>query len=406
MTESPVVPNLKALLGFDPTDPAFLVNPYPAYAKLRRESPVLRTPAGFWVLTRYDECFTVLQDDRFGYPEGDPGDGFFVAGFAKQRNFLFFMNPPDHTRMRKTVRVGLSPKVVHALRPYVQAAADKLLDEAMAGGGEFDLVESFAHPLPFGTICELLDVPDADRPMIHRLAAEYLAGIGASFAVTEEQAVARDRALDELNDYFRTLAMERAGNPGPDILTHLVKSEDAGEMTENELLGTCVLLFVAGHGTTTNMIGNATLALIRHPDQLARFLGEPELEANAIEELLRYDISTHQSFRIARQDLELGGQQISAGDSLLVVRGSANRDPEMFADPDRLDLARGDSRHLGFGNGRHICLGSALARMQIRVALRTLFTRDPTLRVATDDLRYYPSLLQRGLLSLPLKPAA
>jgi cytochrome P450 len=404
MTESPAVPDLKTMLGLDPTDPAFLADPYPAYARLRRESPVLRTPAGFWLLTRYDECCTVLQDDRYGYPEGDPGDSFFVAGFAKQRNFLFFMNPPDHTRMRGSVRTALTPKIVHALRPYVQAATDRLLDEAMSGGGEFDLVNSVAHPLPFGTICELLAVPDADRPMIHRLAAQYLAGIGASFAVTRELGEARDRALDELNEYFRTLALERSGTPGPDILTHLVKAEAAGSMSETELLGTCVLLFVAGHGTTTNMIGNAALALIRHPHELARFLGEPDLEGNAIEELLRYDSSTHQSYRLAREDTELGGQRISKGEQLLVVRGSANRDPEIFTDPDRLDLSRGDTRHLTFGNGRHICLGSALARMQIRVALRTLFTRSPTLRLATENLEYYPSLLQRGLKALPLLP--
>jgi cytochrome P450 len=307
--------------------------------------------------------------------------------------------------MRRTVREGLTPKVVHALRPYVQTVVDQLLDKALADGTEFDLVSELAHPLPFGVICELLAVPEADRPMIHRLAQEYLAGIGAKFSVTAEQEVARDVALDELNDYFGALAAERHTTPGHDVLTHLVKSRDAGGLSEDELLGTCVLLFVAGHGTTTNMISNGALALMRHPAQLARFRSEPELESNAVEELLRYDVSTHQSFRIARTDVELpDGNIIRQGEQALVVRAAANRDPEIFDDPNRLDLGRKDIRHLSFGTGRHICLGSALARMQIRVALQTLFDRAPALRQATTDLEYYPSLLQRGPRFLPVVP--
>jgi cytochrome P450 len=402
MTSRGATPDLRKLLGFDPTDPAFRADPYAAYERLRETSPVLRTPS-FWLLTRYAECYAVLHDARFGYPEEDPGENFFMAGFSKQRNFLIFMNPPDHTRMRRLVREGLSPKVVHALRPYVQAAVNKLLDEALAGDGTFDLVQSLSHPLPFGTICELLAVPEDDRARIYRLAADYLAGIGASFAITAEQAAKRDQALVELNEYFGRLAEERRRAPGQDILTHLVTGHDSGEMSEDELLGTCVLLFVAGHGTTTNMIGNAALALLRHPDQLARFNSEPDLEAGAVEELLRYDSSTHQSFRVAREDIDIGdGNVVRKGDQVLVVRGAANRDPAVFHDPHRLDLGRTDVRHLTFAMGHHICLGSALARMQIRVALRTLFDRAPELKLLEDedDLEYIPSLLQRGVRRL------
>ena len=401
MTDRGATPDLRKLLGFDPTDPAFRADPYAAYERLRETSPVLRTPS-FWLLTRYAECHAALHDARFGYPDEDPGPKFFMAGFSKQRNFLIFMNPPDHTRMRRLVREGLSPKVVHALRPYVQAAVNKLLDTALdEGDGTFDLVGSLSHPLPFGTICELLAVPDSDRARIYQLAADYLAGIGASFAITAEQAAKRDQALDELNEYFGRLANERRRTPGQDILTHLVTGHDSGEMSQDELLGTCVLLFVAGHGTTTNMIGNAVLALLRHPDQLARFNSEPDLEAGAVEELLRYDSSTHQSFRVAREDVDLGGGNVvREGEQVLIVRGAANRDPAVFADPHRLDLGRTDVRHLTFAMGHHICLGSALARMQIRVALRTLFDRAPRLRLVEDDLEYVPSLLQRGVRRL------
>ncbi|HEU5157993.1 MAG TPA: cytochrome P450 [Streptosporangiaceae bacterium] len=391
---------MRKLLGFDPTDPNFRADPYAAYERLRETTPVLRTPS-FWLLTRYDECYAVLHDARFGYPDEDPGENFFMAGFSKQRNFLIFMNPPDHTRMRRVVREGLSPKVVHALRPYVQAATNRLLDDALAGDGTFDLVKSLSHPLPFGTICELLAVPEDDRTRIHSLAADYLAGIGASFAITAEQAAKRDKALDELNAYFDRLAGERRRTPGEDILTHLVNNADTGEMSRDELLGTCVLLFVAGHGTTTNMIGNSVLALLRHPDQLDRFKNEPDLEAGAIEELLRYDSSTHQSFRVAREDVDLGnGNVVRKGEQVLVVRGAANRDPAVFDDPHRLDLGRTDVRHLSFAMGHHICLGSALARMQLRVALRTLFDRAPNLRLLEDELEYIPSLLQRGVRRL------
>jgi cytochrome P450 len=404
MTDRGATPDLRKLLGFDPTDPAFRADPYAAYERLRETSPVLRTPS-FWLLTRYEECYEVLHDARFGYPDEDPGPNFFMAGFSKQRNFLIFMNPPDHTRMRRMVREGLSPKVVHALRPYVQAAVNKLLDAALAeGDGTFDLVKSLSHPLPFGTICELLAVPDDDRGRIYRLAADYLAGIGASFAITAEQAAKRDQALDELNEYFGRLADERRREPGSDILTHLVNGHDSGGMSQDELLGTCVLLFVAGHGTTTNMIGNAVLALLRHPDQLARFNNEPDLEAGAVEELLRYDSSTHQSFRVAREDVDLGnGNVVREGEQVLVVRGAANRDPAVFPDPHRLDLGRTDVRHLTFAMGHHICLGSALARMQIRVALRTLFDRAPELRLVEDDFEYIPSLLQRGVRRLRVR---
>lgn len=405
MTEPQVLTGLAALVGFDPLDAGFRADPYPHYARLRRDRPVFRSPLNFVMLTRFRDCHFVLHDDRFGYPEGEQvrEASMLAAGYESQRNFLFFMNPPDHTRMRSIVRDGLSPRVIHALREYVQRVAGRLLDKALAGGGTFDLIGSYAHSLPFGVICELLGVPEADRPTVMDLAQRYLAGIGPAFAISPEQHKDRDRALIELNSYFGSLAQQRRQKEAEDILSHLVRARDADGMAEEELLGTCVLLFVAGHSTTTNLIGNGALALMRHRDQLERFIKEPELEASAIEELLRYDVPTHMSFRVAREDVTLpDGEVIKNGQQVLIVRASGNRDPEVFPDPDRLDLARPDNRHLSFGTGRHICLGSSLARMQGKVALRTLFDRVPGLELVSDDLEYHENPLIRGLKEMPV----
>jgi len=396
----PKPPGMQALTG----NPAYQKNPYPFYEMLRHQQPVFHSPAGFWLLTRYQECAEVLGDDRFGYPRTDEQAARAdetAAGFTSQRDFFFFKNPPDHTRIRTIVRDALSPKVVHGLRPYVQAAADRLLDDALPAG-EFDLVSQYGHALPFGTICQLLDVPDEDRPAVMVWAQTYLAGIGPTFSVTEAQEVARDKALLDLKEYFGTLSAERRRKPGADLLTALVAANTDEKLTGDELLGTCVLLFVAGHSTTTNAIGNGTLALLRNPEQLERFTSEPDLESTAVEELLRYDSPTHMSYRIAFEDVQLGDQLIKEEEQVLIVRGAANRDPAAFEDPNELILDRQDNRHLTFGTGRHICVGSALARLQIRVALSTLFRRAPRLRVATRSLDYQDSMLARGLRTLPV----
>jgi cytochrome P450 len=396
----PSAPGMQALAG----NPAFRKNPYPFYEMLRHQSPVFRSPAGFWLLTRYQECFAVLGDDRFGYPRTDEQAKLAdetAAGFSSQRDFFFFKNPPDHTRIRTIVRDALSPKVVYGLRPYVQAAADRLLDEALPKG-ELDLVAEYAHSLPFGTICQLLGVPDAGRPAVMRWAQDYLRGIGPTFSVTAEQEATRDAALVELRAYFQTLAAERRRQPTGDVLTALVAANTEEKLTGDELLGTCVVLFVAGHSTTTNLIGNGTVALLKHPDQLERFRTEPDLEASAIEEILRYDVPTHMSYRVAFEDVQLGEHLIKKDDQVLIVRGAANRDPAVFPDPNELDLGRADNKHLSFGTGRHICVGSALARLQGRVALSTLFRRAPGLRLATDALDYQDSMLARGLKTLPV----
>jgi cytochrome P450 len=409
MTESTVQPDITELIGYNPLDPGFRADPYPHYARLRERAPVFRTGLGFWLVTGYAPGLEILQNDRFGYPapgELPPG-GALPGGFDSQRDFFIFMNPPEHTRMRGHVRSTLSPAVVHELRPYVTSAAERLLDEAFAASDECDLISAYAHQLPFGTICELLGVPDADRMEVMGWAQRYINGISPSFVVSAETEQDRDDALAKLNGYFGLLADERRHQPAADLLTKLVGIRDSDGMSERELIGTCVLLFVAGHTTTTNLIGNSTLNLLRHPDQLTAFRNDPRLEASAIEELVRYDTPTHMSFRFAFDDVSLpDGSVIAKGDQVLVNRGAANRDPAMFADPDRLDLARQDNRHIGFGAGMHVCVGSTLARLQGRVALATLLGRYPDLELAAGELAYHESLVVRGVKALPVRAAA
>ncbi|MHC0430215.1 cytochrome P450 [Streptomyces sp. O3] len=399
------------MLGFDPDAPGFRQDPYPHYRRLRESAPVFRSPAGFWVLTRHRECDRVMRDERFGYPtpasggdSGDSSDGAALpGGFADQRHMLIFMNPPDHTRMRRALRDTFGPRVMRSANGYIERRTEQLIDEALREGPEFDLIASVAHALPFGVICHLLGVPEPDHRMIEKWAQDYLAGVSPSFTVSKSDHRGRDEALAGLNDYFRALAAERRRDPGEDVLSRLTAEQDAGHISEQELLGTCILLFIAGHGTTTNLIGNGALALLRHPDQLARFRAEPDLAGPAVEELLRYDSPSHLSIRVAFEDVDLGeGNVVGAGDQVIIVRGAANRDPEAFADPDTLDLGRADNRHLSFASGMHVCFGAPLARTQGKVALGALFRRAPKLALTGERLEYKPSLLSRALESLPV----
>lgn len=403
-------PGAGGMLGFDPTDPGFQQDPYQHYRRLRESTPVFRSPAGFWVLSRHRDCDFVMRDERFGYPspaaatQEAAGDGTALpGGFADQRHMLIFMNPPDHTRLRRVLRDTFGPRVMRSANGYIEERTGQLLDEALGNGPEFDLISALAHRLPFGVICHLLGVPEHDHPMIEKWAQDYLAGVSPSFTVSQANHQARDEALAALNDYFLALAAERRRTPGEDVLSRLAAAADAGEISEQELLGTCILLFIAGHGTTTNLIGNGALALLRHPEQLARFRAEPELAASAVEELLRYDSPSHLSIRVAFEDVDLGeGNVVGAGEQVIVVRGAANRDPDAFPDPDTLDLGRTDNRHLSFASGLHVCFGAPLARTQGKVALGTLFRRAPGLALAADRFAYKPSLLSRALEALPV----
>ncbi|MFI0352354.1 cytochrome P450 [Actinomadura sp. 9N407] len=395
------------VLGFDPFDPAFRADPYTRYRKLDAADRPIRTPAGLWVSTSHALCEQVLRDPRFGHrPENG---GLWRDSPMRRRSFLT-MDPPDHTRLRRLVSKAFTPRLIERLRPRAEELVAELLDGAR---GEIDVIETLAYPLPVILISELLGVPPEDRELFKGWSDALARGLDPDFLLPAGDLARRDEAREEFAAYFRELAARRRAEPRDDLLSALVAVPDDGAaLTEDELLATCVLLLVAGHETTVNLIGNGALALLRHPEQLDRFRTRPGETAAAIEELLRYDPPVQLTLRAALEDRDLGGTTIAKGEMVLLLTGAANRDPDAFTDPDRLDLARyaegtrwaagpnETPRHLSFGHGIHFCLGAPLARLEGQIALRRLFERDVAL--TATPLTYRDNLVLRGVSALPV----
>jgi cytochrome P450 len=389
---------------FNPMDPEFVANPYPTYHRLRAEDPVHCSPLGFWVLTRYEDVVASLRDPRFAKEPiasyvaarlGSPTPG---AGLA-----MLDRDPPDHTRLRGLVNKAFTPRVVDVLRPRIQQMVAGLLD-AVEGKGAMDLIEDFAYPIPVVVICEMLGVPVADRERFKQWGVDIARGLDAILLPLDSDVTLRSRAArTALGDYFRELIAERRSSPRADLLSGLIAAEEAGDkLNEEELLATCILLLVAGHETTVNLIGNGSLALLRHPAELQRLRENPGLIASAVEELLRFDGPVQRTARMPSEDVTIGGHTIPKGEMVMPFIGAADRDPAQFPDPDRLDIARADNRHIAFGWGIHFCLGAPLARVEGQIAINTLVQRLPKLALATDRPEYRRSLTLRGLVTLPV----
>jgi cytochrome P450 len=386
--------------------PRFKANPYPFYARMRREHPVFQASVPVigrgWFVTRHEDVVTVAKDDRFSRDilslvHWLPG--FVRVPLTRQ---MLSQDPPDHTRLRKLVSQAFTPTRVEQLCGRIQRVCDGLL-EHVPRTGSFDLVRDYALPIPLTVISELLGIPADERRRFHGLASGSLR-LGTATEILDVP-----RALPYvwlLTRYFRRLFAERRARPGDDLLSALVQAEAAGDrLDEDELLGIANLLLVAGYETTAHFIGSAALALLQHPDQRARFVREPGLANSAIEELLRYTSPGEMATpRIAREDVTLASVTIPRGAWAIAVLGSANRDETAFRDPDTLDLARDPNPHVAFGQGRHFCLGSSLARMEAHVALTTLFAHFPGLRLAqpAESLRWRKILPLRGLVALPV----
>jgi pimeloyl-[acyl-carrier protein] synthase len=391
-------------LHFNPMDPEFLANPYPTYHRLRAEDPVHRSPLGFWILTRYDDVASSLRDPRFAK---EAIASFVAARFGMALPgigiSMLDRDPPDHTRLRGLVSKAFTPRVVERLRPHVQQIVDGLLDR-VEGAGSMDLIEAFAYPLPVIVICQMLGVPVEHRERFKQWGLDIARGLDSILLPPDSEVLARSTASRRaLSEYFRELIAERRASPREDLLSALIAAEEAGDkLNEEELLATCILLLVAGHETTVNLIGNGTLALLRHPDQLQRLRERPELISSAVEELLRYDGPVQRTARIPSEDVTIGGQTIAQGEMVMPFIGAADRDPAQFPDPDRLDIARADNRHIAFGWGIHFCLGAPLARVEGQLAIHTLVQRLPKLALATDTPEYRQSLTLRGLAALPV----
>jgi cytochrome P450 len=393
---------------FDPFDPDFRTDPHRLYKRLREQNPIHPSPLGGLVLTRHADCLKVLRHPAASSDErkGEVFKAMDEAGeidhdLADNRPFLF-LDPPDHTRLRRLVTKAFTPRTVERLRPRVQALVDELLD-AVVPTGSIELVEDLAYPLPVQIISEMLGVPPEDHERFKGWSRDLARGLDPDFILPPEVLEQRKQAVEAFSEYFLELIAERRRDPQDDLLSALVAAEDEGDrLTEPELLSTCTLLLVAGHETTVNLIANGTLALLRHPDQLQRLRDDPSVSRSAVEELLRYDPPVQMTGRIALEDIELDGATLEAGKFGLLLLASANRDPAAFPDPDRLDLGRTDNHHLAFGFGAHFCLGAPLARLEGEIALTTLVRRCPDLAVATDQPRYKENLILRGLEALPV----
>jgi len=382
-------------------DPAVLADPYPTLHRLRAEAPVRWDETQrVWTLATYDHALAALRDARVFSSAIHGGSTTALDTSA----WFVFHDPPEHTRLRGLVTTAFTPGVVERLRPTIQTIVDRLLDRLEdAGGG--DLIADLAFPLPAMVIAELLGVPTDDIDRFKQWSAD-LAALGSTVKAAPDRAerLARARASSTaLNDYFRPVVRARAANGGDDLVSRLAHARPGGRpLDEAELVQTCTFLLFTGHETTTNLIGNGTLALLRHDHALAALRADETTLAATVEELLRFDSPVQVRVRLLQEDVELGGQRLRAGERVWILLGAANRDPARFAEPDRLWPARPDNRHLSFGFGVHFCLGAALARLEGTIAISTLVRRFPRLALGDGALVWRPNTTMRGLDALAI----
>jgi pimeloyl-[acyl-carrier protein] synthase len=397
---------LQSGVALNPLDREVRKNPYPALRRIQEHDPVHWSElARGWLITRYEDVSSLLRDPRIS---ADRTPTTVDAAWRREsevqawlEHSLLGLDPPDHTRLRNLVNRAFTPRVVERMRDHIEAIADELLDAAEARGS-FDAIGDFAQPLPVRVITELLGAPPEDH---HRF-AEWSASMAVAFDIAFHKSTIEraDRAIVEMRDYFRPLLDERRREPKDDLLTALVEAEEQGDrLSEEELYSFCIILLAAGHETATNMIGNGLLALLKNRDQLEKLVADPSLGESAVEEVLRYDPPPQATTRRALEAIELGGKHIREGDMLVLSIAAANRDPERFVDPDRLDITRTDNRHLTFGLGAHYCIGAPLARMEGQVAFTRLLERFPNLRGQPGNPpKRRNTATVRALASLPL----
>lgn len=402
-------PDLAALGLLDPRARA---NPYPLYERLRAEDPVhWSDELGGWLITRYEDVKKALHDPRLS-----PGGGI-AAMFSRlseeeraetmplQRHlsmWLGTLDPPDHTRIRSMMNKAFTPRLVGTLVPFIQSVADDLID-AVKHTGRMDLVADLAAPLPAIVIAKMLGTPreDFDKFLGWSAAISYL--IGDACATSSVVKGAQESVL-EMTSYLRDLlARRRLAEPQNDLISSFISAEGQdSRISEEEVLANCVMLLFAGHGTITVMIGTHMLIILQNPQVLEALQRDPSLTPNVIEELLRFDSPCQMIRRTATQPVELGGTQIQPGQLVWLNLGAANRDPQHCPFPDKLDITRQPSAHLGYGASIHYCLGAALSRVETEIAINTLLRRMPDVRLATDALEWYPDPTARALMSLPV----
>ena len=400
---------------FDPFAPGFAASPYAAYAVERESDPVQRTPFGPWIVFSHAESVSLLRDTTMSV---DVRKAIEIAGEdprnrARMRQELLpdrppredtsilNIDPPDHTRLRKLVSSVFTPRRVAELRPVVERIVDDHLD-AVADCGEMDLIADLAFPLPFTVISEMLGMPESDRDQLRDWSHTLVRIL--DFTIGPDELLECLLAGDAMREHIAEVIEWKRRNPADDLLTALIQAEEDGDvLSDTELLDQVMVLFIAGHETTVNLIGNGTWALLQHREQLELLRDDPSVETTAIDELLRWDSPVQMSRRIALEPIEIDGHPIDAGSFVLTCLGSANRDPRVFGPTvDELDLRRADaSRHLSFGSGTHHCLGASLARLEGTVAITRLLRRFPTVTAAGEP-QWNGRLVLRGMDALAL----
>ena len=390
-------------------DPDVLANPYPLYRRLREEAPVHWDPyLHAWVVTRYADVVTVLtrfSADRAPSPEFFQGLGASELGpiakvMIKQ---MLFMDPPAHARLRKLAAPAFMPARVSALREHIQEIATKLIDTIVArGDGRMDLLAEFAAPLPAIVTAEMLGVPVEDHTKLKDWSATFAEMLG-NFQHNPDRIGGVLAAVENLTRYFHDVIRVQRHHPRRGLINDLMSSEvDGDRLSDEEVVANAIVTMVGGQETTTNLIANGMLTLLRNPDQLERLRAEPQLMPAAVEEMLRYESPSQHTARLAPDDVVLGGKHIGARQAVIAVMAAGNRDPERFPDPDRLDFDRPDNRHLAFGWAAHFCFGSPLARLEAQIAFDTILSRVSDLRLAGEPLAWRENLGLRGLQSLRL----
>ncbi|WP_320777342.1 cytochrome P450 [Streptomyces sp. CRN 30] len=396
------------MAAFDPWDPAFVADPYPAFAQLRASGRVhYYEPSDQWLVPHHADVSALLRDRRLGRtyqhrfrheefgrtappPEHEPFHTLNDHG-------MLDLEPPDHTRIRRLVSKAFTPRTVERLRPYVDRLADELVARLVEAGGG-DLLTEVAEPLPVAVIAQMLGIPESDRAPLRPWSAD-ICGM-YELNPSQEAAARAVRASVEFTEYLRELIAARRKEPGEDLVSGLIAAHDEGDrLTEQEMISTCVLLLNAGHEATVNATVNGWWALFRNPDQLAALRADHSLVPSAVEELLRYDTPLQFFERWVLDDIEIAGTRIPRGAEVALLFGSANHDPAVFTDPARLDLARADNPHISFSAGIHYCIGAPLARIELAASMTALLTRAPGLAPAAEPERT-PNFVMRGLKGL------
>jgi cytochrome P450 len=403
MTTSPAAtPSLIRLL-----DPDVLADPYPLHRQLREQAPVHWDPyLHSWVVTRYADVVEVLtRYNAARTPTPEKLEGLGMGQLAPIASVMvrqmLFLDPPDHSRVRGLAHAAFTPRRIEHLRAHIQEITDRLIDQH-AQTGEMDIMSDLANPLPAIVTAEMLGVPTDDHNLL-KVWSEAFAEMLGNFQHNPGRVPHVLASVADMTEYFRAAVRREKDHPTDGLVNALATAEvDGDRLSEDDVVANIIVTMVGGQETTTNLIGNGVLTLLRHPDELKRLRDDPALMPSAVEELLRYESPSQHTARLAPADVELGGHAIKQGQAVIAVMAAANRDPERFPDPDRLDLSRPDNRHVAFGWAGHFCFGAPLARMEGAIALETVLRRLPELALTSEPVTWRPNLGLRGLTALPV----